>query len=186
VTFGSCNEILLIKALQSAGLTEKDVQMVNMDPDTAGSALKAGSIDAAATWEPWISQLIGAQNANIIFSSKDAPNIIIDCTAVRKDLSPEKTAAIKKFIAIMNRGNELAIAHPEEAAKLISGKLGLPEADIVAMLKTVKLYGAEENKALLGGGVLPAANEVVKLFKDKGVIESDLSLDNVFSPSLLP
>ena len=43
-TLGQCNQLLLEKALQKAGLTDKDIQLVNMNPDDAGSAFAAGKM----------------------------------------------------------------------------------------------------------------------------------------------
>ena len=41
-TLGQCNQLLLEKALEKAGLTEKDIKLVNMNPDDAGAAFAAG------------------------------------------------------------------------------------------------------------------------------------------------
>ena len=70
VTFGQCNELLLLEALASAGLKETDVHLVNMDADASAVVFAAGSLDAAVTWEPWISQVTSAGKGHVVFSSK--------------------------------------------------------------------------------------------------------------------
>ena len=69
-TLGQCNHLLLQKALEKAGLTEKDIQLVNMNPDDAGAAFAAGKIDVAVTWEPWITKASGDKKGHVIFSSQ--------------------------------------------------------------------------------------------------------------------
>src|SRR3984893_7299427 len=57
VTFGQCNELLLLEALARSGLKQSDVTLVNMDADAAGAAFIAGRLDGAVTWEPWVTQV---------------------------------------------------------------------------------------------------------------------------------
>jgi NitT/TauT family transport system substrate-binding protein len=49
-------ESFLIYYLQQNGMTVSDVEMVDMESGAAGSAFAAGSIDAAVTFEPWLSK----------------------------------------------------------------------------------------------------------------------------------
>ena len=81
-TLGQCNQLLLQKALEKAGLTDKDIQLVNMNPDDAGAAFAAGKIDVAVTWEPWITKISGEKKGHVIFSSKETPNLILDVLAI--------------------------------------------------------------------------------------------------------
>ena len=52
---GSVSQFFLNVLLRDAGLSEKDVRIVNMKPGDAGAAFVAGRVDAAVTWEPWLS-----------------------------------------------------------------------------------------------------------------------------------
>ena len=45
-TVGECNHLLLAKALEKAGLTEKDIKLTNMGPDDAGQP------SPRASWTP--------------------------------------------------------------------------------------------------------------------------------------
>ena len=90
-TLGQCNHLLLQKALEKAGLTEKDIQLVNMNPDDAGAAFAAGKIDVAVTWEPWITKASNdKKGGHVIFSSKETPNLILDVLAISAKTRPEK------------------------------------------------------------------------------------------------
>lgn len=52
VTLGSTSHNHVLLALTAAGLTEKDVTLVNLAPAAMVPAYTAGQIDAAFTWEP--------------------------------------------------------------------------------------------------------------------------------------
>src|SRR5882724_7036584 len=89
-TLGQCNQLLLEKALERAGLTDADIQLVNMNPDDAGAAFAAGQIDVAVTWEPWITKVAGEKKGHVIWSSKETPNLILDILAI--NAKTKKTA----------------------------------------------------------------------------------------------
>ncbi|MDD5200995.1 MAG: ABC transporter substrate-binding protein [Terrimicrobiaceae bacterium] len=183
VTVGECNELLLTKALESAGLTEKDIQVVNMDPDAAGTALKAGAVDAAVTWEPWISQLVGAKAANAIFTSKEVPNLLADCVAVSRKSNPDTT---KKFLAVLASATDFVLSHPHEAADLVARRLELPAADIEAMLAKVKIYDTPAARAQMAGPALKSAEEIATFFQAKGTTPGKIEVAPLFDTALLP
>jgi NitT/TauT family transport system substrate-binding protein len=186
VTLGECNEVLLQKALQSAGLTEKDVTLVNMDPDAAGTALKAGNVDAAVTWEPWITQLVGAGNANALFTSKDAPNVLTDCVVVTKDASTAKAAAIRAFLAAMDKATTFVKEHPAGAAAIAGKALDVPPADITDMLGKVELYDLAASQAAMKGSAAKAAADLLVFFKAKGSAPADATIEGLLDPSFQP
>src|SRR5260221_11486411 len=117
-TLGQCNQLLLEKALEKAGLTDKDIQLVNMNPDDAGAAFAAGKIDVAVTWEPWITKVAGEKTGHVIFSSKETPNLILDVLAVSTKTTTKKAAETRAFLKGLNRGYEFVQQHTDEAAAL--------------------------------------------------------------------
>ena len=117
-TLGQCNQLLLEKALEKAGLTDADIQLVNMNPDDAGSAFAAGKIDVAVTWEPWITKVSGEKKGNVIFSSKETPNLILDVLAISTKTAKTKAAETKAFLKALNRGYDFVQKSPDEAAAI--------------------------------------------------------------------
>ena len=105
-TLGQCNQLLLEKALEKAGLTDKDIELVNMNPDDAGAAFAAGKLDVAVTWEPWITKVSGEKKGHVIFSSKETPNLILDVLAISAKTAKTKAAETKAFLKALNRGYE--------------------------------------------------------------------------------
>lgn len=185
VTVGECNHLLLVKALEKSGLTEDDVQLANLDPDAAGAALKAGAVDAAVTWEPWISQVIGDNGGAVLFSTRDVPNLILDCIAVA-DAATTKKEAVTKFVAAVNKGNEFAISNPEKAAAMVEDIVEIPADEIVLILNDITLYSAEDNLNQMEGDAVEAAANIAVFFTERGMIAEDMDVANLFDSSFIP
>lgn len=184
-TIGECNHLLLIKALQSAGLTERDIELTSMGADDAGAAFAAGKLDVAVTWEPWISQVSADKVGHVIFSSADVPNLILDCVTISRATRTAKSAETRAFFRALNKANEFVIAHPAEAAVLASKALEMKPEDIQAMLPKVKLYGKAENLAAMSGGALPVARDLAAFFHERKVNDGIVDVTTLFDTSVL-
>ena len=75
---GTCDHFLMLKALDAAGLTEKDVKYTNLTVPDAAAAFIAGKVDAAVIWQPWVSQIQREGTGKVIYSSADIPGLIPD------------------------------------------------------------------------------------------------------------
>jgi NitT/TauT family transport system substrate-binding protein len=184
-TLGQCNQLLLDKALEKAGLTEKDVNLVNMNPDDAGAAFAAGQIDVAVTWEPWITKVSGEKTGHVIFSSKETPNLILDVLAVNTQGAAKKSAETRAFLKALNRGYEFVQAHRDEAAALAGKALEQKPEEVKPMLDKVKLYSPQKNLEMLAGPAAEASKQVAQFFKDHKVNDTLVDTSKLFDAQYL-
>jgi NitT/TauT family transport system substrate-binding protein len=184
-TLGQCNQLLLSKALEKAGLTEKDINLVNMNPDDAGAAFAAGQLDVAVTWEPWITKVSGEKKGHVIFSSKDTPMLILDVLAVNTKGAAKKSGETRAFLSALNRGYEFVLAHKEEAAALAGKALEQKPEEVMPMLDKITLYGPAKNLELLARPAAEASRQVAQFFKDKKVNETLVDTSTLFDASYL-
>src|SRR3954471_14761566 len=184
-TLGQCNQLLLSKALEKAGLAEKDINLVNMNPDDAGAAFAAGQLDVAVTWEPWITKVAGEKKGHVIFSSKDTPNLILDVLAVNTKGAAKKPAETRAFLKALNRGYEFVLAHKDEAAALAGKALEQKPEEVKPMLDKITLYGPAKNLELLAGPAAEASKQVALFFKDKKVNDTLVDTSTLFDASYL-
>ena len=154
-TVGEVNHLLLLKALAQGGLTEKDVRLVNMSPDDAGAAYVAGNIDAAVTWEPWVSKATEAGGVKL-FTSADAPNILLDVVVAKDDVIKRKKPDLVALCKGIDQGLKFMKENPDEAHQLAGKWLNVEGPEVAAMLDGVKLYTWEENSSQMGVGGSPA------------------------------
>ena len=184
-TVGECNELLLSLALEKSGMTEADVNLTNMNPDDAGAAFAAGKLDAAVTWEPWITQVAAEEKGHVIFSSADVPNLILDVVAISTKTAKQKPELTRKFIRALNKANELAMKDPAQASKLAAKALEMKPAEIAEMLPKVTLYGAAENKKQMSGAAREPSAQIAEFFHAKGVNGSVVEVDGIYDASWL-
>lgn len=74
----SVSHYLLARALDSVGLAEADVTVVNTaDPDMVG-AFQTADVEAMVTWNPMVAEIAALPDATKVFDSAQIPGEIID------------------------------------------------------------------------------------------------------------
>ena len=158
VDYGSVSDFYLNVLLAKAGLTESELNTVNMTAADAGGAFVAGRVDAAVTWEPWLSRGKATSFGHLLVDSSTTPGLITDVIIVRTGW--EKTHA-RDVAAVVKSWNEAVAyyeAHPDESiaimAKGVGGWLKNPK-DFKETLPGIKFYDAAANKAFFGTAAKP-------------------------------
>ena len=174
----------LMFALSKAGMTSKDVQIVNMRPPEIAAAWERGDIDGAFIWDPVMSKLRSAGATSILKSSdvakQGAPTF--DALMVNKawaDKNKEFVTALVKEMAKANATYKAEAAKygaDSEAAKTIAKVVGANVADVPAALKDYGYPTAAEQASAkwLGGGkdsgVAKAMANTATFLKEQGRI----------------
>ena len=78
----SVSHYLLARGLESVGLSEKDVKVVNTSDADLVSAYTTSDVSAVATWNPLVSEILNMPKANKVFDSSNIPGEIIDTLIV--------------------------------------------------------------------------------------------------------
>jgi NitT/TauT family transport system substrate-binding protein len=133
----SPSDFLLAYALQTNGMSEKDIRAVNMTPEGIPAAMASGNLPVGVTYEPNVSQILGMGNGDrfhVVYSSKDAPGLITDVLVFDERVIEQRSAAIRAMILGYQAGLEYMQANPEESARIIAKVLGTtPEEAIEQM-----------------------------------------------------
>jgi len=78
----SVSHYLLARALDSIGLSERDVNVVNISDADLVSAFKTPEVRAVATWQPLLNQVESEPDAHLVFDSSKIPGHIQDLLVV--------------------------------------------------------------------------------------------------------
>ena len=151
----TASHILLTAILEKNNMTEKDFNVVQMTPGDAGAAFVAGKVDAALSWEPWLSK---AQNGKILVTSKDFPGMIVDTIALREDFVKENPDVPQKIVDAMKEAMTWYYASPENTAegnKIMAQGFKESVEEFNKGIKTVKLYNYDENVKMFGDAQNP-------------------------------
>ncbi|WP_437776822.1 ABC transporter substrate-binding protein [Sorangium sp. So ce1097] len=128
VEVGFVGHLLLLNALRSAGLGEKDIQIVNVPTDQTPQTLRSGAVDAIVAWQPNSGQALRElPGSTAIFTSADAPGIIYDLLAVSPKSLAERRADWVKVVKVWDRVARFIKDEKnlDEAVRLMSARVGL-------------------------------------------------------------
>ncbi len=190
VSFGQTNHMLLLKALTAHKLGAKDVKLVNLNGDDAGNAFAAGKIDAAVTWEPFITQGL-SKGGHVLYSTKDAPDLIINSVGVRPATLAAKRPELVAFLKALYRGTDWALKNPGETANIVAKAMEQKPADVRDMMRKDKLYGRADSISLIGtsaapGKVVKTTTDILAFLRENGITTRDVQATSMFDASLLP
>jgi sulfonate transport system substrate-binding protein len=127
VVKGSSGHNLLLQALAKAGLSPDAVQLAYLTPSEFTLALTQGSVDAAATWEPYVSFATQKSGARILVDGKAYPALSYLIASDRAIADKAKAAALKDFVARNARARLWAQKNATSYSKTIARLVGIPE-----------------------------------------------------------
>ncbi|WP_457446791.1 putative urea ABC transporter substrate-binding protein [Roseateles sp. P5_E4] len=168
----SVSHYLLARGLETVGLRERDVKVVNTsDADIAG-AFASPSAQAVVTWNPQLSTVAATPGATAVFDSSKIPGEILDLmvvnTATLKDnpaLGKVLVGAWFEVMAQMKAKNTAALTHMAKAS-------GTTLDDYTKQLATTALqFTPADAVKLASGPQLPETmKRVAKFSFEKGLL----------------
>ncbi len=120
----SVSHYLLARALESVGLSEKDLKVVNTaDPDMVG-AFQTADVTAMVTWNPMVSAIVALPDAHKVFDSSQIPGEIIDMMVANSDVLKDNPNFGKALAGIWYETTALMTANDDagKAAREAMGK----------------------------------------------------------------
>jgi NitT/TauT family transport system substrate-binding protein len=82
----SVSHYLLVRALASVNLRERDLKIINTSDADIVAAFSAAATSAVVTWKPQLSAVLSAPNAQLVFDSSKIPGEILDLMVVKTDV----------------------------------------------------------------------------------------------------
>ncbi|UXN73069.1 putative urea ABC transporter substrate-binding protein [Devosia sp. A8/3-2] len=172
----SVSHYLLARA-RSAGMSERDVKVINTsDPDMVG-AFQTPDVTAMVTRNPMVSEILALPNATNVFNSADIPGEIIDLMVANTDVlaaNPDFGKALAGIwydtMAIMTADTPEGIA----ARQAMGVASGTDQAGYEAQLAATKLFPTPaEAVAFTTAPELATTMDRVRTFLfDKGLLGS--------------
>jgi NitT/TauT family transport system substrate-binding protein len=171
----SVSHYLLVRALSSIGLRERDIKIVNTaDADIVG-AFAAPATGAVATWKPQLSSVLAAPNAQLVFDSSKIPGEIIDLMVVNTatltaypQLGKALAGAWYETMALMARHDGAALTALASMAKAS----GTDPAGFDAQLATTHLFStpADAYAFTTGDAIIKTMDLVRRFSYEHGIL----------------
>ena len=176
VTRGTDPHIFLVRALLSAGLSEKDIQPVLLQHPDGKTALIRGDVDAWAGLDPMMAQAEIEDGAKLFYRNAAANTWGI--LNVREQFAKDHPDLVKRVLAVYEQARKYSLAHYDELKAAFIAVTKLSDTVVDKQLKertglTYNKIGAQQRDSILAAGialqqagVIPANVDVKKVLDD--------------------
>ena len=163
VTRGTDPHIFLLRSLASAGLSEKDIQIVPLQHPDGKVALERGQVDAWAGLDPYMAQLEVDKGFKLFFRRPDWNSFGI--LNVREAFASEHPDLTERVLRSYEKARRWCLEHSDEARIILqtAAQLSPPVAQKVwdrINLKDSKL-GATQRQVILDSANALKANGII-------------------------
>src|SRR5207253_2996393 len=156
VTRGTDPHIFLVRALQSVGLTEKDITPVLLQHPDGKTALIRGDVQAWAGLDPMMAQAEVEDGARLFYRKPEANTWGI--LNVREEFLKDHPDLVRRVLAVYEEARKASLADYAEVMRVFIAATKLPEAVVDKQLKertelTHSRIGAPQRVSILAAGV---------------------------------
>jgi sulfonate transport system substrate-binding protein len=170
VTRGTDPHIFLVRALQSVGLSERDITPVLLQHPDGKTALIRGDVDAWAGLDPMMAQTEIEDGARLFYRNAQANTWGI--LNVREEFLRDHPDLVRRVLAVYEEARKFSLANYDEEKRVFIAATKLPDAVVDKQLKerteiTHSRIGAPQRESILAAGlalqqagVIPASVDV--------------------------
>ena len=184
---GSVSQFYLNVLLAKAGLKESDLTAVNMAAPEAGAAFVAGKVDAAVTWEPWLSKGKKTDFGYVMTDSSTTPGLITDVIITTKDFTANRSKDVQAIVDGWNEAIAFQRANPQEANEIMAKGVGgwLKDPKVFGdVLEGIKFYGSDDNKKFFGtkenpGALKHTVQDAIDIWASHGKLQTKPTPDDL-------
>jgi sulfonate transport system substrate-binding protein len=174
---GSVGHYLVLRVLERAGLTPRDVTLVFLNPGDAKAAFASGAVDAWATWGAYVRLAELDDHARILADGQGLMSGI-GFEAATDAAIAGKRAALADFLRRLAAAQRREKTHTPEYAAVLARETGLPPE--------VALYVASRGRgepAAIDAALAAEEKDTLSHFVRAGVIPSAPDITGALDPS---
>ena len=178
--------------LKDAGLSEADIEHVEMSADDAGNAFLMQEVDAAVSWEPWLTQGKEAAHGHLLADTSERPGLVADCLVTRTEVLDHRLAEFKALARAWDAALDYVEAHPDESNEIMARNVGgwLEDPAVFAeTLRGVQFYNSARNQEYFGtpdnpGQIHQTAQYGINIWSSLGALDIELTPADVIRHDL--
>ncbi|WP_414834674.1 aliphatic sulfonate ABC transporter substrate-binding protein [Bacillus altitudinis] len=149
VAKGSSGFDFLYKVLDQAGLSAKDVQIIQLQPDEAISAFENGSVDAWSIWEPFLSLETIEKGAKLLVNGGATDLYSPGFTLVRTKFADEHPELVVQFLKVYDKAVKWQKDHQQEAITLYARLKQLDQKVVTQVLNNTEPLNEPISKKII-------------------------------------
>lgn len=188
---GTPSHFFLIYLLEREGLSLKDIVPKYMTAADAGAAFVAGHVDAAVTWEPWLTKAKETPFGDVLVTSREKLGLLLDVLLVHTSFARQRPKAVKGVLRAWFEAVEYWKKNPNDANAIMAKGLGLSQEEFAEMLKGDKFSDYQENRRYFGldtsepGPFLEVFEQAQQIWLHEGIINRTVQTKDVIDTSFL-
>jgi NitT/TauT family transport system substrate-binding protein len=181
----SVSHYLLARGLESAGLKESDVKVVNTSDADIVAAYATPAVTAVVTWKPLLSEVLANKDSSLVFDSSKTPGEILDLMVVNTKVLKENPDLGKALVGAWYETLALMQAKTPEADAALTAMAKASGTDLPtfnSQLATTFMYWTPASAVTAASGpeVVQKMDLVRKFSFEKGLLgEGAKSVDAV-------
>jgi NitT/TauT family transport system substrate-binding protein len=192
VEIGFVSHLLLLDALSQAGLSESDVELINVPTNETPQVLASGEVDAIVAWQPNSGMALSlVPGSTRIASSADQPGLIYDVLAVNPSSLAERRAEWVKVVQVWYRVVDYFFdpATRDDAIAIMASRVDVPPAEYAKFVDGTRILKLDEAKGFFekkdGFGSLYGSSSISDRFNlDNDVYKEAQDIDSYIDPSI--
>lgn len=179
VPYVSTAHYQLIAALEEAGLSQKDVTILNMRPPEIAAAWERGDIDATFIWDPVLARV--KKSGTVVLAAGDIARKgkpTFDGLVVDRAWAAQNRDFLITLVKLIAAGDAAYAAKPWAAGapevNAVARITGADPAEVPASLASYRFptLDAQASPAWLGGGAAKALTETAAFLKAQGRVQA--------------
>jgi NitT/TauT family transport system substrate-binding protein len=115
------------------------------DAQIAGNAILAEKVDAAVTFDPWLTQSKSNKNLHVLVSTKTHPNLIPGLLIASDKLLSNKKELFDKFALAWFRSVDYYYTHQTEGSEIIARRMHIKAENLQGVLSSIHILTKADN-----------------------------------------
>ena len=177
--------ILKVNNVNTATIKFKPVA----DPQIAGNAIIAKQVDAAVTYEPWLSQSAKEKDLKILVSTREYPTLIPGLLIANSDKVNNDEELYRKFLRAWFKSADYYYANREISEKIIANSMGMSIDEVKEILDVVDIQTKEHNRKLINksnpDNLYTILTNINVFWKESGFINKNLDSEKMINIKLI-
>jgi len=175
VEIGTDEHFLLAKSLESVNLSMSDVDIVSSTSKESKDLLVSGEVSGAFTYEPYLSMAKNESNGNVLFTTADLPDYMVDVLVVRENALENREDEFKKIVEAWYKAVDYIKENPDKSFELMAKNENMSKENFESFFNSFKFYSANEAKDIMDSKELQSKLLEMNDFS----IENNLINDNI-------
>jgi len=176
--------------LKQEGMSMDDMDIQSMSSGDAGAAFVANKVDAAITWEPWLTNAKNTDFGHVLMTTAETPGIIASSFALHRDYVEENPEQVKGFVQSWFDAIEYFKTNEADAISIMAKAMGQTDEEFKEALEGVTLYDKEKTIEYVGtkenpGQLYELTTLGAELWTEQKIIDKEPNVEDLIDYSFI-